>query len=438
MKRCLPVSSLALCTSFFLISCKKNDNLARKAFNDKSILNGYFGEQSYSPGANARLYISSDTAYEASTLNVYDVNGALAFKIPFKKIHHQVPQGETPYESGFAYTDPLSFKVPEVKSGVYLIANKIPIIIKAMDEKVDFTVVYPLNTENAYCQSGGRSLYTTPVAKKVSFLRPISYTSYGDGFLKWVNKQQYSYNVIADSDLDDFSNLKGKILIIIGHSEYWSRKGRRNFDRFVNGGRDALILSGNTMWWQVRYSDDRHQLICYKGKDEPPIVDSLRTIEWGKAVLRYTITQSIGCDFDRGGYGVGVKNDGWAGFKIVNPRSPLLAGLDMKKGDIISCPSTEYDGAPLKGLDPDGTPQINNNDLKFHKVELIGYDFGARNNIKTVPTAIIFRKTASSGLVIDFPTTDWCTVASFGKPPIVAITKNAINGLLARQNLFAD
>lgn len=440
MKRwycCAPVT-LAFCLAACLNSCKKDDGNGRKGpYGDRSIENGYVDKQSYFPGDNAKLYVSADNPYQDTSLNVYDVNGTLAFKIPFTKIYHQDPQGESPYEEGFQYDDPISFKIPAVKSGVYLVANQIPIIIKAKDDNVDFTVVYPSNTENAYCKSGRRSLYTTPIAKKVSFLRPVPYTEYGAGFLKWANKQHYAYNVIADVDLDDYANLKGRIITIIGHNEYWTRKGRRNFDRFISEGKNALVLSGNTMWWQVRYNDEQNQLICYKGSEEPPVADSLRTILWVFNILRYPITQSIGCDFDRGGYSEGVKHDGWRGFKIVHPQSPLLAGLNLKKGDIISCPTNEYDGAPLRGFDTDGTPLIDNNALKFYKVQLIGYDFGWRT-VKTVPTAIVFRKTVSSGLVVNFPSTNWCTVSSFDRPPIVTITKNAIDGLLSGQDLMGE
>ena len=31
----------------------------------------------------------------------------------------------------------------------------------------------------------------------------------------------------------------------------------------TNTGGHALILSGNTMWWQVRYNEDKTKLICY-------------------------------------------------------------------------------------------------------------------------------------------------------------------------------
>ncbi|SEL01275.1 hypothetical protein SAMN04488505_1011314 [Chitinophaga rupis] len=434
----LPVLSFTLIFMFFIYSCSKKDGVAKgDIYNDKSIVNGYVDKQSYLPGDSAKLYVSANRTYQDTMLFVYDMYGRVRFTIKFNKIFTQDPQGETPYEDGFHYTDPVAFKIPaDIKSGVYLIANQVPVIVKSPAKEIaDFTIVYPLNTENAYCETGRRSLYTVPVAKKVSFLRPIPFSVYAEGFLKWVIKQNYSYNVISDMDLDDYNNFKGKVVIIIGHSEYWSRKARRNFDRFVAEGKNALVLSGNTMWWQVRYSDDGTQLICYKGSGEPPVPDSLKTVLWAGNYLKYPIVQSIGCDFDRGGYGVPVKNEGWNGFKIVQPNSPLLSGLNMKKGDVISCPSNEYDGAPVKGFDAEGTPIIDNNELKFNKVELVGYDFGFRS-VKTVATAIVFKKTVSSGTIVNIPSTNWCTAASFGKEHVVKVTKNAIDGLVKGNDMF--
>ena len=56
-----------------------------------------------------------------------------------------------------------------MKSGLYLIENKIPFIIKT-DELVDAMVIYPSNTINAY-NNEGYSFYTNPRAHKLIFHR---------------------------------------------------------------------------------------------------------------------------------------------------------------------------------------------------------------------------------------------------------------------------
>lgn len=437
-----------LFTITIVVACRKssgNDTQqppvpegADPAIKDELVVNGYPDKMSYYPGDSASLWVSTDVAYEKRSIQVYDMAGNPAFIIKADKAYNQSPKGELPSEEGFQYEHPLGFKIPDnAVTGVYLIAKKIPFVVKSKEQNIDFTVVYPSNTENAYAESGRRSLYTLPVAKMVSFRRPIRFSEYGaPGFLKWLLKQKYHVNVICDQDLDTYSNIKGKILMIVGHSEYWTRAGRRNFDRFVDEGHHAIVLSGNVMWWQVRIDSAQHKLICYKGLGEPPIADTLKTIYWKESKLKYPIISSIGCDFDNGGYGTIMKNDGWEGFKVTSPNSPLFAGLSLKKGEIIRCPSREYDGAPITGYEPDGSPILNTKMMKFEKVELLGYDFAFRN-FKTVPTAIVFKKKPGSGTVVNFPTTDWCTNYGFGLPKIAEITANAINGLLQDKNMFS-
>jgi len=445
----LSLISIASCKKETSITTKKeqttaNDNLHTTSLPiktvtvipDNKIANGYPDQQSYLPGQQCTIFLSATEKINDQTVNVYDVNGKVSFIIPFSKIYPQVVNTDAPYQNGFGYLDGVVFNIPAViKSGVYLVANSIPIIIKSLGDNPDFTVVYPRNTENAYCTSGGRSLYTIPVATSVSFLRPIPYGHFAAGFLKWLDAQgaEYDYNVIADVDMDDINNMKGKILIVIGHNEYWSMAARKNLDRLVNEGRNALILSGNTMWWQARYNDQKDKLICYKSISDDPETDPLlKTATWPDRTLKYPTTLSIGIDFKFGGYGQrGGK--GWQGWKISNPDLSIFRGLNLKKGDIIPLPTVEYDGAPVTGYDNDGFPILNAKILNFYKLDLIGYDFGTWDDGRaTGPTAIMFKKTKTSGTIINMASTDWCSLNSFygNNMYIPLITANAINDLL--------
>ena len=145
--------------------------------------------------------------------------------------------------------------------------------------------------------------------------------------------------------LDDYENIKNyKLIIISAHNEYWTRKGRRNFDKFIDEGGDPLILSGNTMWKQVRYEDDK--VICFNQYYNDSLFrDSLRTSNYGLIYLKYPIESSIGLNFTKGGYGI-QQDNGWNGYKIVG-ESILLKNTELAKGDILSVPSEECDGADL-------------------------------------------------------------------------------------------
>jgi hypothetical protein len=266
-------------------------------------------------------------------------------------------------------------------------------------------------------------------------LEPFSVTA-----LSWLpTLTNVKMGYMADRDLDNYDNIaKAKVLVIIGHSEYWTREARMNFDRFVDSGRDAMVLSGNTMWWHVRYKND--QLICFKN-DPDTVIDPLdKTVLWTAPSLEYPIIKSIGADFDGGGYGQKA-DEGWDGYKIVLPSSPLLEGTGLQTGDILSVPTVEYDGAPVTGFAEDGTPVLDYDKLRFHKIELIGFDKGFRGSAGTVSTFIVFKKTTTSGVVINVSSTNWCSPTGMGGKSgnkVKQITTNAITKLLAKQTVFAN
>ena len=299
----------------------------------------------------------------------------------------QSPLGERPWESGFGYQPSATLTVPRIRSGVYLVDGRLPLIIKTpATDRPDVVVVCPTNTEAAYNGSGGRSMYTKApdTAAIVSFRRPVERPMPGsdaDVFMTWMQPQKlpYTFKYCADSDLDDYGEIAGaRLLVIIGHSEYWTRRARENFDRFVLEGGNALVLSGNTMWWQVRYSDDRSQMICYKWQPDPNADPSLRCINWPDPKLGYPVVSSLGADFPRGGYADDPRDAGWDGFKILLPDSPVFRGVAVQRGDVIRMRSHEYDGAPLLNNPVTlGEPRLDLAAMGAYRAEIIGYDYVA-------------------------------------------------------------
>jgi hypothetical protein len=402
-----------------------------------SVRDGYCGKVSYQPGDVVDAYLNASNPTICS-LSIYTLSMSAEVVVP-ATVGPQRIQKDNPSEEGFGYEVSVSFTLPDLPSGIYLIEKTIPFIVKPKGN-ADVIVVYPSNTANAYAQSGGKSLYTPDRATTVSFHRPIGLQDFCKECLAWFDSQtDFSVGYIADSDLDDFNNIAAaKLLVIIGHNEYWTRQARLNFDTFVDSGHDALILSGNTMWWQVRYTTDGAPgVVCYKNKDNDPIQDPLlKTYLWNSSELEYPIIRSIGADFDNGGYGLKA-DDGWNGYKITSQSSPLLEGLSLKAGDIISCPTAEYDGAPLTFSN--GTPVLDLKGMDVEKAELIAYDFGFRVK-QTAGTFIVFQRRPTSGIVINTGSTNWCSVDGMGGTSGTAIrriTRNAIVKLLSKESVFS-
>lgn len=445
LRRCLYVAVF-----FVIYSCSQKESipLVVPALTpcSKNVVAGYTNKTSYFPGDIAEVYIQAVDTFQCA-LGIYDQSGKQAFSSNVE-IYKQNSAVDEPWKYGFNFLIYSEIKIPTtLSSGIYFIENKIPLVVKASGQ-ADVTVVYPINTLNAYNSSGGKSLYNFNSSDKegspvVSYLRPLNDDEEEDRCsecLKWFHTLgDVRFKYISDQDLDDYSAISSsKILLIPGHSEYWTRKARENFDRFVESGGNAILLSGNSMWWQVRYSEDRDQMICYRKEEFDPEPDPLqKTVQWANPILEYSIIKSIGADFNHGGYG--LRNDsGWDGFRILNGSSPLLEGLGLQRGATVSLPSDECDGAPFTRFDNDGFP-ILENENNFEKLELIGFDRGSRGGVETFPMFIALKPKPNSGVIVNMGASDWCSSTGIGNPNGQAktITRNAIRKLLSGSTVFS-
>jgi Concanavalin A-like lectin/glucanases superfamily len=82
----------------------------------------------------------------------------------------------------------------------------------------------------------------------------------------WLRSQGYDFDVLTDFDLhDDPTALQGRLaLVLVGHSEYWSVKAQTNLEQFLESGGNAIVASGNTMFWRVDYDINMTAMECRK------------------------------------------------------------------------------------------------------------------------------------------------------------------------------
>jgi hypothetical protein len=400
-------------------------------------VDGYVDATSYFPGDSMVVFLNGESEMLDFSLSLSDISGNQIEEYEVKLF----PQAEIPtdaYAAGFGYKPTTSIVVPDLISGVYLLNDKIPFVVKSKQRK-EIVVVYASNTINAYNEAGGKSLYpikdgTVKASNQVSFQRPIGLPWHSTHVLEWFHGiEEYDVKYICDRDLDEYDSFGDcSLLLVCGHSEYWSRKARVNFDAFVDQGGNALVLSGNSMWWQVRYNE-QGDLICHKYFDPDTTANVLeRTVMWRDTSLHYSIVESIGVDFEYGGYGLNA-DKGWDGYKIVNAPEYIFHGVDVDAGDILKVPSKECDGAPLL-FSADSTVVTLDNVCGFYRYELIGYDLISRKPHSNMAW-VIMQKDSTSGTIINVGSTDWCAKAGVdGKDggKIKKITLNMIDYLLGR------
>ena len=417
------------------------------------LVDGYIDKTSYSPNEKVKLFLNYEQK-ASENIRVFDASGNLYMTFQ-SQVFPQKNTNSQSWKNSYNYKLTCEIDLNYFKPGFYQIEKMINFIVKSDEVKRKITIVYPSNTINAYSNSGGKSLYKYNSSLNVSdsvisFLRPmntknsngISSNFNSDLFLgiyKWFNENLLINNwtnYICDQDLDDKQVLNHtELLVIVGHSEYWTRTARRNFDEFIMNGKNALVMSGNTMWWQVRYKNNQQQLVCYKSYLDPIQFDTLKTIEWFKEELNYPIESSTGLNFNYGGYGM-KKDKGWDGFKVVNANHPIFRETSLENGSIIPCPSIEYDGFLFAGFSKDSIPIVDTSFLnKFYSYELLGFDRAIRNDNlnETVGAMVITQKNKDSGKVIHIGSTNWCDLSNFygvNKSLFQTITKNCLSFLL--------
>ena len=455
------------------------------------IIDGYCNKTSYSHGEFIKFYTSGNGNNSSlQTLILFDNSGKKVTTIPNFFMKKQNINKNFPERNGFDYKVTKIWKIPNsIKSGLYYIKSingNIPFIIKGKLNS-DIVIVYPTNTDYAYLNEGtfnGLGMYGFVDEKLkllrynpiVSYMQPIKRTCKPDGFLNWIKSTNFNYTIISDKDLDKYSEIsQSKLLIVIGHSEYWTRRARINFDRFVNEGKNAIILSGNTMWWQLRYENSKTtnpQLICFKGITngrnnksfdikkyqsvlfkgineqyvEDPIINidsTLSTTNWVRPWLKYSVLKSIGSDFDHGGFAghfAGTEYNGFSGYRVINPKSPFFKGVKLSNNfftfDYEN--GTELDGVRIKGLNVKGQPNIDIKYLGFYKTELIAYDRITYHGEIRYSPLMVFQKKRKSGLIFNVNNNQWCMKKNWNKH-ICQITKNAIEIFLSRKtNVFSN
>jgi hypothetical protein len=74
------------------------------------------------------------------------------------------------------------------------------------------------------------------------------------------------YDMATDLDVERNPGILDgyKVVIIIGHSEYWSNVGYAAFDHYLKNGGNVICFSGNTLLWRVAFNEDKTVMECRK------------------------------------------------------------------------------------------------------------------------------------------------------------------------------
>jgi hypothetical protein len=163
-------------------------------------------------------------------------------------------------------------------------------------------------------------------------------------FVAWAEGAGYRFDYATNADLEERPRvLDGhRLMLSIGHDEYWSSPMRDTVEAFVAGGGHVAFLSGNTSFWQARLEDGGATMVSYK--DRARVEDPMRkpdparlTSMWCDPIVGRPEAAMTGVSFSRGGYArqAGCTPRGPRGYTVWRPEHWLFAGTDLRYGDLL-------------------------------------------------------------------------------------------------------
>lgn len=279
-------------------------------------LQGYASQVSAIPGQSVQLYVSS-IAPITYTMNVYRIGwynglgGRLMLSAPNLQSSAQgywtrgglSNCGSCSYDAAtnlIAANWKPSFTLTigsNWMSGSYLVklvGNNgaecyVPLVVRSDHLNTAILANIPVNTYQAYNVWGGYSLYGglnyasgalifQNRARKVSFDRPYDRSAGAGDFLawdihtvRWMERVGLDVSYTTDVDIDAHPELltHHRVLIDIGHDEYWTKGQRDSIQGARDLGMSLAFFGADDAYWQARYetdsqNQDRRTLVCYK------------------------------------------------------------------------------------------------------------------------------------------------------------------------------
>lgn len=198
------------------------------------------------------------------------------------------------------WSESAHWDIPEsAVSGLYIArlertgggSNHIAFIVRNDDRHSDIYFPLPDARHQAYNGYGGNTLYDGNTsypqghAVKVSYNRPLFpynslFNTDGRGadwymnaeypLIRWLERNGYDVSYTGSNDVarNGARLLNHKLLVFVGHDEYWSKGQRDNVEAARNAGVNLAFFTGNDVYWKTRWegnngSEDR-TLVCYK------------------------------------------------------------------------------------------------------------------------------------------------------------------------------
>jgi len=450
---------------------------AAEDFPPSLYVEGYTNQLSYVPGEEIVFHVSTTAPNYSLEIARIGTEAKLVFtKAEIPGAAHSIPEHASSH--GCNWPESFRLQIPaDWSSGYYTVTlraadsgGKFVARGRRTAESGAFFIVRPsqpgksakillelsTNTYNAYNNWGGGSLYgyhgrANLQGHRVSFLRPPSsqFNTWERPFVAWAETNGYALDYCANSDLEFHPELLNsyKLVLSVGHDEYWSAPMRDHLEAFIADGGNVAFFSGNTCCWQVRSEDSGTALLSWKQWfNMDPVfreVDKkLLSTLWSHHLVGRPENQLTGVGFLWGGYHLshGQFMDGKGAYQVHRPDHWIFAGTSLQRNDEFGAKHTivgyECDGCQLEWKDGlpypthrDGTPDtfevLATCPTRWHPDDCEWYDQWEQGRTGNSCLGLYTR----GGTVFTCGSTDWAHGLRGGDQVTERITRNILDRL---------
>lgn len=430
---------------------------------------GYADRLSCEPGDAVRFHLSASVPHVdiaihrlgAETVKVFETTGVACRA-------HPIPDRAS--SDGCQWPAAFTLQVPEDwKSGYYQATltgaagdepprSTLFFVVRSASPGADTRILLQLstNTYNAYTNWGGHSLYSYHdrdglQGHRVSFDRPLrsQFSNWEWPFVKWAESAGYVIDYAVNGDLEFHPEILEhyRLVLSVGHDEYWSSPMRDHLEQFIADGGNVAFFSGNTCCWQVRSEDDGRALTCWKqwyNADPVYRVDDQRLLStlWSHHLVQRPENELTGVGFLWGGYhrSHGQFMDGPASYIVHRPDHWIFAGTGLERGNRFGGKDTivgyECDGCEIEWRDDlpypthrDGTPEsftiLGTCPARWAPGDSWWYAQFPKDRVGNAVLGLYTR----GGTVVTVGSTDWSHGLRGDDPAVVRITRNLLDRL---------
>lgn len=279
-------------------------------------------------------------------------------------------------------------------------------------------------------------------------------------FVAWAERNGYILDYAVNSDLEFRPEILEhyRLVLSIGHDEYWSSPMRDHLESFITDGGNVAFFSGNCLWWQVRSEDQGHALVCWKDAyEQDPMFEAgdhrqLSTI-WRHRLIDRPENQLTGVSFAYGGYSHFFDQflDTPTGYTMHRPDHWMFEGTGFRRGDMLGVEAGiigyECDGCDMQWHDDlpfptgnDGTPDnftilatapagLSDADGSRHLVAKALYGDAKEIERHPYPGAAVLGCYTRGGTVVTAGCTHWSHGLRGNDLQVERITKNVLDRL---------